>query len=138
MEELPTLSAIDWELDNDMAAMSSELNLSSRYFRPPFGVEGARVRQRLAAAIPGAQFVEWSVDAQDWLWAQTGTPENQLRNFQADVDKGGNLVVMHYLYNTTVGYLPQFIEMAKKTGKRIMRLDQCLEDPEAPPLEGGW
>jgi hypothetical protein len=134
MEGLPTLAAIDWELNNDIAAVSKTLGITSTYFRPPFGTEGARVRQRLAAAIPGAKFVEWSVDVQDWLWALSSTPENQITNFQSDVSKGGNLVVMHYLYNTTVSYLPQFIAIAKSTGKQLMRVDQCLEDPNAPPL----
>lgn len=41
---------------------------------------------------------------------------------------------MHYLYPTTVQYLPQFIALAKATGKQLMRVDQCMEDPEAPPL----
>ncbi|KAI9647862.1 hypothetical protein NHQ30_004250 [Ciborinia camelliae] len=135
MEGLPTLAAIDWELNNDISAVSKTLGgHTSTYFRPPFGTEGARIRQRLAALIPGSKFVEWSVDVQDWLWAQTDTPEKQLTNFQSDVDKGGNLVVMHYLYETTVDYLPQFIAIAKKTGKQMMRVDQCLEDPNAPPL----
>ncbi|KUJ16056.1 uncharacterized protein LY89DRAFT_102026 [Mollisia scopiformis] len=134
MEGLPTLAAIDWELNNDIAAVNSQLGFRSQYFRPPFGTEGARIRQRLAALVPNAKFVEWSVDVQDWLWALSSTPQNQITNFQSDVNKGGNLVVMHYLYQTTVDYLPQFISIAKATGKQLMRVDQCLEDPNAPPL----
>ncbi|KAH6713323.1 carbohydrate esterase family 4 protein [Leptodontidium sp. MPI-SDFR-AT-0119] len=134
LEGLPTLAAIDWEINQDIAAVSKTLGITSKYFRPPFGTEGARIRQRLAATIPGSKFVAWSVDVQDWLWAATSTPEKQLANFQADVDKGGNLVVMHYLFESTVSYLPQFIEIARKTGKQMMRVDQCLEDPDAPPL----
>ncbi|PQE05690.1 glycosyl hydrolase protein [Rutstroemia sp. NJR-2017a BVV2] len=134
MEGLPSLAAIDWELNNDISAVSSTLGITSSYFRPPFGTEGARIRQRLAALIPNAKFVAWSVDVQDWLWALSDTPQNQITNFQSDVSKGGNLVVMHYLYQTTVDYLPQFIDIAKKTGKQLMRVDQCLEDPNAPPL----
>lgn len=134
MEGLPSLAAIDWEIQQDIAAVSKTLGITSTYFRPPFGTEGARVRQRLAAIIPDVKFVAWSVDVQDWLWAQTDTPEKQLTNFEADVAKGGNLVVMHYLYETTVSYLPQFITIAQKTGKQLMRVDQCLEDPNAPAL----
>jgi peptidoglycan/xylan/chitin deacetylase (PgdA/CDA1 family) len=134
MEGLPSIAGIDWELNNDIAAVSSQLGITSKYFRPPFGTEGARIRQRLAAIIHGSQFVEWSVDVQDWLWAETSTPEKQLTNFQSDVNKGGNLVVCHYLYASTVGYIPQFIEMAKKTGKQLMRVNQCMDDPDAPPL----
>jgi hypothetical protein len=41
---------------------------------------------------------------------------------------------MHFSYNTTVNYFPEFIRQAKATGKQIMRIDQCMEDPNAPPL----
>ncbi|KAH6675433.1 carbohydrate esterase family 4 protein [Halenospora varia] len=111
MEGLSSLAAIDWELQQDIDAVQKTLGISSTYFRPPFGTEGARIRQRLAALIPGSKFVEWSVDVQDWLWATSTTPEKQLTNFQAD-----------------------FIDIARKTGKQLMRVDQCLEDPNAPPL----
>jgi len=134
MEGLPSLAAIDWELNEDIAAVKKTLGISSTYFRPPFGTEGARVRQRLAATIPGSKFIAWSVDVEDYLWALSTTPEKQLTAFKRDVDKGGNLVVMHYLYESTVAYLPQFIAIAKATGKQLMRVDQCLEDPNAPPL----
>ncbi|KAI0999586.1 hypothetical protein K3495_g8611 [Podosphaera aphanis] len=134
MEGLPSLAAIDWELNNDIEAVQKTLGITSKYFRPPFGTEGARVRQRLESLIPGSKFVMWSVDVQDYMWASGSTPEKQITNFQSDVDKGGNLVVMHYLYESTVSYLPKFIAIAKATGKQLMRVDQCMEDPEAPPL----
>jgi peptidoglycan/xylan/chitin deacetylase (PgdA/CDA1 family) len=134
LEGLPTLAAIDWEINEDIKTVSQTLSITSKYFRPPFGTEGARIRQHLASTIPGSKFIAWSVDVQDWLWAMTSTPEKQITNFQNDVNKGGNLVVMHYLYDSTVSYLPQFIDIARKTGKQLMRVDQCLEDPDAPPL----
>lgn len=76
------------------------------------------------------------MDIEDWLWANTNTPEKQVEAFQRDVDKGGNLVVMHYLTPATVKYFKEAIAIAKKAGKDIMRVDQCMEDPDAPPLEG--
>ncbi|KAF8418421.1 glycosyl hydrolase [Tirmania nivea] len=124
----------DWELTQDINAVKTALGISSKYFRPPFGNEGAHTRERLAKQIPGASVINWSVDVEDWLWAESATPEKQLEAFKRDVGKGGNLVVMHYLYPSTVGYLREFIQLAKKTGKTLMRVDQCLEDPEAPPL----
>ncbi len=84
--------------------------------------------------IPGSKFINWSVDVEDYLWALSTTPEKQLDAFKRDLAKGGNLVVLHYLYPTTVQYLPQFIALAKATGKQLMRVDQCMQDPEAPPL----
>ncbi|KAL2169806.1 hypothetical protein VTG60DRAFT_5625 [Thermothelomyces hinnuleus] len=148
LEGLPNDAAIDWEYVNDIGAVrqvfgdgSSNNNnnnpVHTNYFRPPFGTEGARMRQRLAANLedPNPYLVQWSVDVEDWLWAESDTPEKQLDAFKRDVAAGGNLVVMHYLYNSTVELLPEFIEVAKATGKRLMRVDQCMEDPNAPPLQ---
>ncbi|KAF1814576.1 polysaccharide deacetylase [Eremomyces bilateralis CBS 781.70] len=137
MEGLPDNNAIDWEYNEDIAAVAEQLNgLDTPYFRPPFGNEGARMRQRLAVATgsDSPYIVNWSVDVEDWLWAETSTPEKQLDAFNRDVAKGGNLVVLHYLYPSTVGYLRQFIQIAKATGKQLMRVDQCMEDPNAPAL----
>ncbi|AEO70921.1 carbohydrate esterase family 4 protein [Thermothielavioides terrestris NRRL 8126] len=141
MEGLPDTASIDWEYNNDIGATKQVFGASNRavhlnYFRPPFGTEGARMRQRLAANLddPNPYIIQWSVDVEDWLWAMTDTPGKQLDAFKRDVAKGGNLVVMHYLYNSTVELLPEFIKVAKATGKRLMRVDQCLEDPRAPPL----
>lgn len=130
MEGLPTIEAIDWEYNNDFAAVKEAFDgLHTPYFRPPFGTEGARMRQRLATAL-GTEtpyIVGWSVDVEDWLWAETATPEKQLDAFKRDLAMGGNLVVMHYLYASTVGYLQEFIQLAKATGKQLMRVDQCME-----------
>ncbi|KAK7530705.1 uncharacterized protein J3D65DRAFT_639285 [Phyllosticta citribraziliensis] len=139
MEGLPSYDAIDWEYNQDIAAVKKAMGgLHTPYFRPPFGNEGARMRQRLANSVSditdSPYIVNWSVDVEDWLWATSSTPEKQLEAFNRDVNKGGNLVVLHYLYPSTVGYLRQFIQIAKATGKNLMRVDQCMEDPNAPAL----
>jgi peptidoglycan/xylan/chitin deacetylase (PgdA/CDA1 family) len=137
MEGLPDQASIDWEINNDVGAVRSVFgaNTPVNYFRPPFGTEGARMRQRLAANLgSNTHIVHWSVDVEDWLYAKSSTPSKQLDAFKRDINKGGNLVVMHYLYQSTVDYLPEFIKLAKATGKRLMRVDQCMEDPNAPPL----
>ncbi|KAI0889529.1 uncharacterized protein GGS22DRAFT_871 [Annulohypoxylon maeteangense] len=137
LEGLPDEASIDWEYSNDIEAVKETFNgLTPKYFRPPFGTEGARMRQRLAALIDEPYIVQWSVDVEDWLWAESDTPEKQLEAFKRDVAAGGDIVVMHYLYNSTVSYLKEFIEIAKATGKQLMRVDQCMMDPNAPPLPG--
>jgi len=136
MEGLPDYASIDWEYNEDIKAMKSQFNgYTTPYFRPPFGNEGARMRSRLSKAVGSkATITNWSVDVEDWLWAMTDTPEEQLKAFQRDVNKGGNLVVLHYLYPSTVSYLKQFIQIAKATGKQLMRVDQCMMDSDAPAL----
>ncbi|KAI2472459.1 carbohydrate esterase family 4 protein [Annulohypoxylon bovei var. microspora] len=135
LEGLADEAAIDWEYSNDIEAVKETFDgLAPKYFRPPFGTEGARMRQRLAALIDDPYIVQWSVDVEDWLWAESDTPEKQLEAFKRDVAAGGDIVVMHYLYNSTVSYLQEFIDIAKATGKQLMRVDQCMMDPNAPPL----
>lgn len=68
-----------------------------RYFRAPYGTDGALTRQQLQVVVPGAKVINWSVDVEDWLWAESDTPEKQTEAVQRDLNKGGNLVVMHYL-----------------------------------------
>lgn len=109
--------------------------LIGRYFRPPFGNVGARTRQRLAALISDPYIINWSVDIEDWLWAGSPTPEKQLEAFKRDFEKGGDIAVMHYLNPTTISYFRDVFQLVKKSGKRIMRVDQCMEDPSAPPLK---
>jgi hypothetical protein len=73
MESLPDYTAIDWEYNQDIAAVKKVLPAvgNTHYFRPPFGNEGARMRQRLSIATnsPTPYIVNWSVDVEDWLWA---------------------------------------------------------------------
>ncbi|KAI1272947.1 hypothetical protein F5Y07DRAFT_412117 [Xylaria sp. FL0933] len=137
LEGLPDEASIDWEYTNDLSAVSQVFaagEVNTKYFRPPFGTEGARMRQRYATLVPDPYIMQWSVDIEDWLWAETSTPEKQIDAFKRDVAAGGTITVMHYLYNSTVSYLPQFIEIAKASGKQLMRVDQCMMDPNAPPL----
>lgn len=134
LEGLATNADIDWELTQAANALQTQLGVTTGYFRPPFGNEGARSRQRIAAVLPQGKVINWSVDVEDWLWATGPTPEKQLDAFRRDVNKGGNLVVLHYLYPSTVSYLKEFIQIAKATGKQLMRVDQCMQDPNAPPL----
>ncbi|KAJ5111055.1 hypothetical protein N7532_001590 [Penicillium argentinense] len=134
MEALPTTEKIDEEIMQTIRVFQDRLDLTSRYFRPPFGTVGARMRQRLAKHIESPFIVNWSVDVEDWLWANTSTPEKQLDAFYRGVARGGNLAVMHFLNPTTVAYLRRFIRHVKSVGFKIMRIDQCLGDPFSPAL----
>lgn len=92
------------------------------------------MRERLATHIDDPYIVNWSVDVEDWLWANTDEPWRQLKAFRRDVERGGDLVVMHYLTWSTVKYFRDFIDIVKQKGKQIMRIDQCMMDADAPEL----
>ena len=107
---------------------------AAHYFRPPFGTVGVRTRQRLSALLGDVHIINWSVDIEDWIWSGTDTPEKQLEAFMRDVERGGNLAVLHYLKPDTVRYFRDAIRFVKARGLHIMRVDQCLEDRDSPPL----
>lgn len=134
LEGLNSVSAIDDEFVRSHDAVMRNLGVDSRYFRAPYGTDGALTRQRLEATVPGTKIINWSVDIEDWIWGPNDPGRNQALAVQRDLGKGGNLFVAHYLYISTVEQLRQFITDAKATGKQIMRVDQCLMDPDAPPL----
>ncbi|KAL3470949.1 hypothetical protein BJX99DRAFT_263729 [Aspergillus californicus] len=134
IEGLDTIKAIDEEIVHNIETFQRLLGIESRYFRPPYGTLGARTRQRLAAYIRDPHIINWSVDVEDWLWAESKTPERQRDAFFRDVGRGGNLVVMHYLNPSTVRYFREFIRFVKSINVDIMRVDQCVEDPESPPF----
>lgn len=78
------------------------------------------------------KLIKWDIDIEDYLWGTSDTPRKQLDAFKRDVDNGGSLVVMHYLYPSTVDVLREMIQYARAKGKKIMRVDQCLGDKNAP------
>lgn len=57
--KLENLSAtqISNELSQNIAAMSSKLGISSKYFRAPYGTDGALTRERVEAAVGGGSHV---------------------------------------------------------------------------------
>ncbi|GAB1205820.1 hypothetical protein APSETT445_004499 [Aspergillus pseudonomiae] len=134
MEGMESTKAIDDDIFRNIATFKDLLGVESSYFRPPYGTIGPRTRQILAKRIKNPQIINWSVDIEDWRWADSDTPERQLKAFYRDVDRGGNLAVLHYLSNSTVGYFRDIIHYVQGKGLKIMRIDQCLEDPKAPEL----
>lgn len=135
IEAFKELLGIESKCQTFAISKVSRLTSTAKYFRPPYGTVGARMRQRLAAKIYKPYIVNWSVDIEDWLWANTDTPEKQLDAFWRDLMRGGNLAVMHYLSESTVDYFREFIRMVKSSGMHIMRIDQCLEDLRSPPVK---
>ncbi|KAI5288078.1 hypothetical protein KEM52_001315, partial [Ascosphaera acerosa] len=138
LEGLPSIEEIDDQLQKNIDALDRVVGTKATYFRPPYGTLGARTLQRLHALVgPKARAIVWSVDIEDWLWAKK-KPARQWAAFTRDVDKGGNIVVMHYLHKSTVQYLRDGIRLIKSKGLDIMRVDQCLGDADAPAYVRSW
>jgi peptidoglycan/xylan/chitin deacetylase (PgdA/CDA1 family) len=111
--------------------LTPSFSFLATYFRPPYGTLGARTRQSLSRHIPNnPTIVMWTIDVEDWLWGTSPTPEKQLEAFKSGVDNGGDLVVLHYLYESTVGYLREMVRYARATGKRVGTVEGCMVEEE--------
>lgn len=136
IESLAKITQMDFQIGRGYKTTKYILGVDSKYFRPPYGTDGALTRQRLEVLYPGTRIINWSIDIEDWLYGETdgGNIKKQTDAVKRDLAKGGNLFVAHFLYRSTVDQFRGFIQLAKATGKQIMRVDQCMEDPAAPPL----
>ncbi len=52
--------------------------------------------------------------------------EKQFNAFKRGVDQGGSLVVLHYLYPSTVRALREMVRYAREKGMEIMTVGECL------------
>lgn len=139
MESLQTEKEIEREIQENVHVFLTELNIKSHYFRPPYGTVAARTRQSVAKILGKAQIIQWSIDVKDWLYGSTDNlnQRKQYKIFKKRLMAGGDIVVMHYLHKSTVDQLRDMIRLAKQQGRRFVRMDQCVNDPEAP-LSWGW
>jgi peptidoglycan/xylan/chitin deacetylase (PgdA/CDA1 family) len=125
----PALTTIpDSELNNQvnlpMTTFQNLFGVTPVLFRPPYGNVDARLRLKLAESQ--LKTIMWSIDVKDYIYGPSSTPEMQLTSFNNDLAKGGNLVVTHFIYSSTVDYLAGMIQSAKQQGKNIMPISQCL------------
>lgn len=131
MEAVRTSEEIDYEISENIKVVKEKLAVDTRYFRPPFGTIGARTRQALGKLIKEPQIIMWSIDVYDWIYGiqPSGDPSRmQYKAFEEQLNKGGSIVVMHYLYKSTVDQFQDMIKLAKAKGRKFVRMDECIGD----------
>ena len=140
MEDLETDDDIDRESTRNIAVVKDKLNIEPRYFRPPYGTVGARTRQALCRHMLNPRLVMWSIDIKDWVYGidpDGDIDRKQYKAFENSLNNGGDIVVLHYLYQSTVDQFRDMIRLAKSKGRQFVRMDQCVGDAEAPE-SWGW
>jgi peptidoglycan/xylan/chitin deacetylase (PgdA/CDA1 family) len=125
----PVLSqAPDWEVERQVGetvkAVQELLGIQAIQFRPPYGAIDARLQNILFNQ--GLKAIMWSIDVKDYIYAGTPDFAKQLEAFENDLVNGGSIVVMHFLKADTVELIPQFVATARRYGKRIITIGECL------------
>lgn len=129
MEAVKTQQEIDYQISENVKVVKSKLGVDTKYFRPPYGTIGARTRQALGKLLPNPQIVMWSIDVRDWVYGidASGDPDRmQYKAFADQLNRGGTIVVMHYLYKSTVDQFQDMIKIAKSQGRKFVRMDECI------------
>ena len=129
MEAVRDQEEIDYEISENTKMVKEKLGVDTNYFRPPYGTIGARTRQALGKLLPNPQIIMWSIDVRDWVYGveASGDPDRlQYKAFADQLNAGGTIVVMHYLYKSTVDQFRDMIHLAKSQGRKFVRMDECI------------
>jgi len=106
------------ELTNRIA--KEEIGLQPKLFRPPYGV----INPKLKKAIEKGKYITvgWSVRSMD---TKIRDEEKLLKKINSML-KPGAVFLFHDTSATTLAILPSFIQQAKESGYKIVRLDKLL------------
>lgn len=102
------------------AAITNLTRKKPRYFRPPYGVTNPNVAA--AATHTGHKVIGWNVRSLDTV---TQSKEILWRRITKSV-KAGDIVLFHDTSSLTIELLPDYIDHLKKSGLKIVRLDELI------------
>lgn len=110
--------------------LAKALDAVPAYMRPPFGLCSADCLRHMASLAYHIAY--WSVGTKDFEFTKGNTYHEAMRRFDADLDKGGSVVLSHGSEQYTANKLvPHMIAELKKRGLQGATLGECLGDPEA-------
>lgn len=122
MFDLQTPSAIAKELDDTNQIIFKTLGVRPEFFRPPYGVTNPMVASAIRQG--GFKTIGWSVRSLDTVIKDS---EKLFAKVTAAL-KGGDIVLFHDFSDATIQILPRFIEHIHKSGLRIVRVDELLNE----------
>jgi peptidoglycan/xylan/chitin deacetylase (PgdA/CDA1 family) len=120
--DLQTPGAIAKELDDTNQIIFETIGVRPEFFRPPYGVTNPMV----ASAIHLGRFktIGWSVRSLDTVIKDS----EKLFSKVTSTLKSGDIVLFHDFSDATIEILPRFIEYIQKSGLRIVRVDELLNE----------
>ena len=120
--DLQMPSAIAKELDDTSQIIFETLGVKPEFFRPPYGVTNPMVASAIRQG--GYKTIGWSVRSLDTV---INDSEKLFSKVTAPL-KGGDIVLFHDFSDATIQMLPKFIEYIQKSGLRIVRVDELLNE----------
>lgn len=120
--DLQTPGAIARELADTNQIIFETLGLKPEFFRPPYGVTNPMVASAIRQG--GYKTIGWTVRSFDTVIKDS----EKLFSKVTSGLKGGDIVLFHDFSDATIQILPRFIEHIQKSGLRIVRVDELLNE----------
>jgi peptidoglycan/xylan/chitin deacetylase (PgdA/CDA1 family) len=122
MFDLQTPGAISKELEDTDEIIFETVGVKPQLFRPPYGVTNPMV----AAAIKHGNYktIGWSIRSLDTVIKDA----DKLYDKIVSSLKGGDIILFHDFGEATIKILPRLIEHIQKSGLRIVRVDELLNE----------
>jgi peptidoglycan/xylan/chitin deacetylase (PgdA/CDA1 family) len=120
--DLQTPGAISKELEDTDQIIFETVGVKPKFFRPPYGVTNPMV----AAAVNQGNYktIGWSVRSLDTVIKDA----DKLFDKVVASLKGGDIILFHDFGEATIKILPRLIEHIQKSGLRIVRVDELLNE----------
>lgn len=117
---LQSAQAMAKEIVQTDAAITNLTRKKPMYFRPPYGVTNPNVA--VAVTHTGHKVIGWNVRSLDTV---TRSKETLWKRITKSV-KGGDIVLFHDTSTLTIEVLPAYIDHLTKSGLKIVRLDELI------------
>ncbi|KAI8051269.1 hypothetical protein BDF22DRAFT_621885 [Syncephalis plumigaleata] len=121
---------VKWEMLQLEKALQAIIGVRPRYMRPPYG----RLSDLALGVIEqlGYHIIIWNIDTNDWKH-----PQNSQESYQQYVNAMANahrdtsfIALQHDIHPATnAAYVERVVKYAKSLGKRIVRIDECIGEP---------
>lgn len=120
--DLQTSKAISDELEETNKVIFETIGVKPQFFRPPYGVTNPMV----ASAIQNGGFttIGWSVRSMDTVIKDS----DKLFKKVSEAIKEGDILLFHDFSASTIQILPRLINHIQKSGLRIVRVDELLNE----------
>jgi peptidoglycan-N-acetylglucosamine deacetylase len=115
-------SAITKELEDTNQIIFETIGVRPEFFRPPYGVTNPMVASAIRQG--GFKTIGWSVRSLDSVVKDS----EKLFLKVTSAIKGGDIVLFHDFSDSTIQILPRLIEHIQKSGLRIVRVDELLNE----------
>ncbi|HEY0656450.1 MAG TPA: polysaccharide deacetylase family protein [Chryseosolibacter sp.] len=120
--DLQTAGAIHRELADTNEVIFETLGVRPNFFRPPYGVTNPMVASAIRQG--GFKTIGWSIRSLDTVIKDS---EKLFKKVSSTV-QGGDIILFHDSSESTLAILPRLIEHIQKSGLRIVRLDELLNE----------